>query len=112
MQVPVFAPMPSPFPLAHVAALLCAAAVGLPLQAAETPAEAPMRGVVELSSPISPVDACNRAQGQRPGAAVVTAMHYERLGEPGERLFNCRVSWSTAEDAQPTRRPILFGPTP
>lgn len=69
-------------------------------------------GVEELSSRISPVDACNRAQGQRPAGAVVTDMHVARHAQPGEPLqFNCRISWSTAADAEPTRRPILFGPT-
>jgi hypothetical protein len=106
-----------PATVVGVAAVLVGWSVLMPrsLQAAENPELAPMAvtGVVELSSRISPVDACNRAQGQRPAGAVVTDMEYERLGEPGEpRLFNCRISWSTAEDAQPTRRPILFGPTP
>ncbi|TVS03538.1 MAG: hypothetical protein EA413_10315 [Cyanobium sp. PLM2.Bin73] len=99
--------------------------MGLPLEAAEAPAEPSpsaaasevvlesVSGQVELSSRISPVDACSRAQGQRPAGAVVTDMGYERLSEPGEpRLFHCRVSWSTAADAQPTRRPILFGALP
>lgn len=117
--------MPSRMPLARAAALLCAVAMGLPLKAAEAPAEpsasaaasdvvqAPVSGQVDLSSRISPVDACSRAQGQRPAGAVVTDMGYERLVEPGEpRLFLCRVSWSTAADAQPTRRPILFGSLP
>ena len=109
--------MPSPLPLARAAALVWAVAMGLPLQAADPPAEspgpAPLAGVVELSSRISPLDACSRAQGQRPAGAVVTDMGYERLVEPGEpRLFHCRVSWSTAADAQPTRRPILFGALP
>jgi hypothetical protein len=110
-------------------ALLWGSAVCLPLRADEAPAGAgapapateaapadalapePQTGEVELSSRISPVDACNRAQGLRPAGATVTAMHYERLGEAGERVFTCRVLWSTAADARPTGRPILFGPT-
>ena len=71
---------------------------------------APLSGVVELSSRISPVDACNRAQVQRPAGATVTDMAYERAGQPGERVFTCRISWSMASDASPTGRPILFGP--
>jgi hypothetical protein len=70
----------------------------------------PISGVLELSSPISPVDACNRAQVQRPAGATVTDMAYARGGEPGQRVFSCRVSWSMASDARPTGRPILFGP--
>jgi hypothetical protein len=93
------------------AALLCAAALISPLPLRAEQAPAPQSGEVEVSSLISPVDACNRAQGQRPAGAVVTTMHYERLGEPAERSFRCRVRWSTAKDAVPTGRPILFGPT-
>ncbi|MEX1322889.1 MAG: hypothetical protein AB1Z21_01695 [Synechococcaceae cyanobacterium] len=103
--------------------LLCLAAGSLPGRAAEVPTEpsgptptsevapAPQSGVEELDSRVSPVDACNRAQGLRPAGATVTAMHYQRLGQADERVFRCRVSWSTARDAQTTRRPILFGPT-
>jgi hypothetical protein len=81
----------------------------LPLRAEDAPA--PQSGTLEVSSPISPVDACNRAQGQRPAGAVVTTMHYESLGQQAERSFRCLVRWSTAKDAVPTGRPILFGPT-
>lgn len=93
------------------AALLCAAALLSPQSLRAQEAAAPLSGEVEVSSLISPVDACNRAQGQRPAGAVVTTMHYERLGQPGERSFRCRVRWSTASDAAPTYRPILFGPS-
>lgn len=93
------------------AGLLAAALTALPLPvAAETPATA-VSGVAEVISPVSPVDACNRAQALRPQGAIVTAMHHEREGEPGARLFRCRVSWSSAEDARPTGRPILFAPS-
>jgi hypothetical protein len=71
----------------------------------------PMSGEEEVISRISPVDACNRAQGLRPPGAIVTGMHYERRQEADAWVFSCRVSWSTAEDARPTGRPILFGPT-
>lgn len=99
------------------AALLsgCIAALTLAAPAARaettTPASQPRQGTEELTSVISEVDACNRAQQQRPAGAVVTDMHYWRVGQPGARAITCRVRWSTATDAQPTRRPILFGPS-
>lgn len=104
-------PLSTPRTAAVPAVLFCAAALlsPLPLRAEEAPAA--QSGEVEVSSLISPVDACNRAQAQRPAGAVVTTMHYERLGEPAERSFSCRVRWSTARDAVPTGRPILFGPS-
>lgn len=91
-------------------ASLCLAA---PAARADTAAASPQarQGTEELTSVISEVDACNRAQQQRPEGAVVTDMHYWRVGAPGERAITCRVRWSTAADAQPTRRPILFGPS-
>ncbi len=102
---------------ARVAALLlgCSAAlcVGSPaVRAQEEPAAPkPSRGVEEVSSVISEVDACNRAQKQRPEGAVVTNMTYWRSGKPGEGVITCMVTWSTATDARPTGRPILFGPS-
>ncbi len=71
----------------------------------------PSAGSVEVTSLISEVDACNRAQSERPQGATVTAMHYWRSGEEGKRSVTCRVSWSTSSDARRTYRPILFGPT-
>jgi hypothetical protein len=118
-------------------ALVCCSALGLPLRAEEedpaVPAPAsledpgpaaaagsaapPASGEVAFSSRISPVDACNRAQGLRPAGSTVTSMHYERPAPGGEsasdaeRVFSCRVLWSTDPEARPTGRPILFGPT-
>ncbi|MCH9715432.1 MAG: hypothetical protein K0U63_13000 [Cyanobacteria bacterium] len=112
--MPLSLPMPSR--TGTLATLFsCTAALallGLPARAdsgATTPL--PSRGTEEVTSIVSEVDACNRAQQQRPTAAVVTGMHYWRVGQPGERAVTCQVRWSTAADAQPTGRPILFGPT-
>lgn len=51
------------------------------------------------------------AQKLRPEGSIVTRMHYWREGEPDERSVSCRIYWSEKEDAKPTRRPILFGPS-
>ena len=108
--------MPSSAPSCAVAVLLgCGAALALAapaVRAQEQPAAPkPSRGIEEVSSVISEVDACNRAQKQRPEGAVVTDMTYWRSGKPGEGVITCMVEWSTASDARPTGRPILFGPS-
>ena len=108
--------MPSPAPFRAAALLLgCAGALCLATPAVraqdESAAPKPSRGVEEVSSVISEVDACNRAQKQRPEGAVVTNMTYWRSGKPGEGVITCMVTWSKATDARPTGRPILFGPS-
>jgi len=76
-----------------------------------TPAEKPRSGRESYTSIIGEVDACNRAQQLRPGGSTVTSMHYWRGSSEGQPNVTCRVSWSTAADALPTDRPILFGPS-
>jgi hypothetical protein len=71
----------------------------------------PRTGSETFTSFISEVDACNRAQKLRPEGSVVTRMRYWREGEPEERRVSCKIYWSQKEDAKPTRRPILFGPS-
>ncbi len=108
-----------------LASLLCGWGLSmLPLQAQPADAEGaqapqpiaqptpqPLTGSETYTSLISEVDACNRAQMLRPSTSIVTAMHYQRSGEAGERSVTCRIDWSEADDAEPTRRPILFGPS-
>lgn len=85
--------------------LLCWGAASAPLRAQ------PQKGSEVYTSSISEVDACNRAQMLRPADSIVTTMHVWRSGEEGSRSITCRIHWSDAEDAVPTRRPILFGPS-
>ena len=80
-------------------------------EAVAAPKPQPLRGSETYTSSISEVDACNRAQMQRPADSIVTRMHFWRSGEEGQRSITCRIDWSDAEDAVPTRRPILFGPS-
>ncbi len=107
-----------------VSLLCCWGLAGAPLRAqpAETesspapeavaePKPQPLRGAETYTSSISEVDACNRAQMLRPADSIVTRMHFWRSGEEGQRSITCRIDWSDAEDAVPTRRPILFGPS-
>ncbi|SBO42490.1 hypothetical protein [Cyanobium sp. NIES-981] len=116
-----------PFLAAGLAALVGAALPALPLMAQEgsPAAQAPVDGQAPgtesgpeartgsetSTSFISEVDACNRAQKLRPAGSIVTRMHYWRQGVAGERSVTCTVNWSTRQDARPTHRPILFGPT-
>jgi hypothetical protein len=102
------------------AALLCPVQPLLeqPATAAEAPStsttsskEKPRSGREQYTSLISEVDACNRAQQLRPDGSTVTSMRYWRGQKDGESNVTCRISWSTATDALPTERPILFGPS-
>ncbi|MEB3354073.1 MAG: hypothetical protein VKM34_07540 [Cyanobacteriota bacterium] len=100
---------------AAVFGLGCVAAICLgaaPARAGNEPAKLiPTRGVEEVTSVYSEVEACNLAQRRRPQGAVVTNMQYWRVGRPGEWATTCLVEWSTSKNARPTGRPILFGPT-
>ncbi|MBE9173054.1 hypothetical protein IQ216_08145 [Cyanobium sp. LEGE 06143] len=80
-------------------------------EAVAEPIPQPLRGSETYTSSISEVDACNRAQMLRPADSIVTGMHVWRSGEEGQRSISCRIDSSNAEDAVPTRRPILFGPS-
>lgn len=62
-----------------------------------------------FSSRVSEVDACNRAQALAPQGATVTGMQVRAFSDGQGYGFTCRVTWSTAPAAQPTRMPILFG---
>lgn len=80
-------------------------------QSKDKPSETsqPRQGTEEFTSMVSEVDACNQAQYLRPAGSTVTKMHYWRIGQAGERGVTCMINWSTAADAEPTDRPILFG---
>ena len=94
-------------------ALVLATACGPALNAASAaePASPARSGQVDFTSLFSEVDACNQAQKLLPASSIATAMHYWRSSSNGQASVTCRVRWSTAADARPTGRPILFGPS-
>lgn len=100
-------------PLLLQPAAAAEAAAAEPAASSTTSSEKPRSGREQYTSLISEVDACNRAQQLRPSGSTVTSMHYwrGRTEKDGEPTVTCRVSWSTAADALPTERPILFGPS-
>ena len=98
----------SPTLLPQPAAAAEAAATG---QTSASSTEKPRSGRETYTSMIGEVDACNRAQQLRPNGSTVTSMRYWRGSTDGQANVSCRISWSTAADALPTDRPILFGPS-
>lgn len=65
---------------------------------------------VTTGSRVSEVDACNQAQYLVPQGATVTTMKVSQFTDQQGYGFICKVKWSNAPLAQPTRMPILFGP--
>ena len=83
-------------------------------QDAANPATSPSpstSSTASFTSPVSEVDACNRAQQDLPAGAVVTTMRVrQQMGQSSGYSFRCDVRWSTAAAARPTLMPITFGP--
>lgn len=63
------------------------------------------------TSSISEVDACNQAQYQMPPKAVVQQFRLRTTQQGSNVRFACAVEWSSASNAKPSNRPILF-PSP